>query len=81
MMNKINLKNSKLVFGMEKDYCVKCGSENIKTVKKSLGFKLSNPRAVRIEQECEECQDCSDTYLTKEQIKELSGKINLKIKK
>lgn len=66
------------MFGVEKDYCVRCGSENLKTVKKTLEFKLPNPKTVRIEQECEECQECNDTYLTKKQIKELSEKIKQK---
>lgn len=62
---------------MKRDYCVRCGSENIKTVKKKMEFKLPNPGTLKVEQECRECQECSDTYLTKSQIKDLSKKIKI----
>lgn len=37
---------------MKKDYCVRCGSDNIKTVKKHLEFKLPNPGTIKVDQKC-----------------------------
>jgi hypothetical protein len=62
---------------VKKDYCVRCGSEDIRTVKKLMEFKIQNPGKVSVEQECEECQDCSETYMKKGQISELSGKLKM----
>lgn len=60
---------------MKKDYCVRCGSEDIRTVRKIMEFEMPNPGKIAVEQECEECQDCSETYMKKEQVRELSGKL------
>lgn len=60
---------------MKKDYCVRCGSEDIRTVRKAMEFEMPNPGRVKVEQECEERNDCSETYMKKEQVRELSGKL------
>jgi hypothetical protein len=40
-----------------------------------MEFEMPNPGKIAVEQECEECQDCSETYMKKEQVRELSGKL------
>jgi YgiT-type zinc finger domain-containing protein len=66
---------------MKKDYCVMCGSENLKKAKRKIEFKISNPGKIEIEQRCTECQECGDTYYNKKEIKELSDKLKIEIEK
>ena len=60
---------------VKKDYCVRCGSDDIRTVKKLMEFEMPNPGKLVVEQACEECQDCSETYMNGKQIHELSEKL------
>ena len=60
---------------MKKDYCVRCGSEDIRTVKKRMEFEMPNPGKLAVEQECDECHECGETYMNRKQIRELSGKL------
>lgn len=63
---------------MKEDFCVRCGSENLKDVEKEIEIPLSNPSKIIVTQECNECQDCGEIYLNKKQIEKLSKKINEK---
>jgi len=60
---------------VKKDYCVRCGSEDIRTVKKLMEFEIPNPGKVSVGQECREYQECSETYMNRKQIHELSEKL------
>ena len=60
---------------MKKDFCVRCGSHNIKTVEKHLQFTFPNPGTLEVDQKCSECQECGETYFNDKQISELSHKI------
>jgi YgiT-type zinc finger domain-containing protein len=66
---------------MKNDFCVKCGSEDLKTHEKELKFDLHNPGIVTIKQECKECQSCGETYFNSKQIHELSIKLKAAIQK
>lgn len=61
---------------MKDDFCVRCGSHDIKTVEKRLEFTFPNPGTLKIEQKCNECQECGETYFNSEQMTELSDKIH-----
>ncbi len=63
---------------MKKDFCVKCGSDNLIDVKKEIEIPLSNPGSINVLQELNECQECGEIYFNKKQIEELSIKINEK---
>lgn len=63
---------------MKKDFCVKCGSENLIDVEKEIEIPVSNPKSIVIVQKLNECQDCGEIYFNKEQMEELSKKINEK---
>lgn len=65
---------------MKDDFCVRCGSENIKIVAKRMDFDLNNPGKISVIQECSVCQECDETYFDEKQIDELSEKINQKNK-
>ena len=58
------------------DSCVKCGSDNIKTVEKELEYNLKNPGQVMVKQECAECQECHETYFDEQQSLELARKLD-----
>ncbi len=60
-----------------KDFCVKCGSENIKLQEKEMEIKLSNPGTIHVEQACSVCQDCGDSYMDRKQISEFSKKVDI----
>mgnify|MGYP001571633875 CR=1 FL=1 len=60
---------------MKDDFCVRCGSNNIKLVDKKLQFNFPNPGTIVVVQKCNECQECGETYFDKNQITELSSKI------
>ena len=66
---------------MEKDFCVRCGSHNIKTMAKELRFELKNPGEIIIEQEGDVCQECDETYFSQKQMEEMSEKFNKEKKK
>lgn len=64
-----------MVFDMKNDFCVRCGSHDIKVVEKHLEFTFPNPGTIEVNQECNECQECGETYFSSKQITELSHKI------
>lgn len=68
------------VFGVdgmhEKDFCVKCGSENIRLQEKEMEVKFPNPGTIHVKQACSVCQDCGDSYMDRSQISELSKKVS-----
>jgi len=66
---------------MEKDFCVKCGSENLKDKVKDIELDLRNPGKITIPQKCNECQECGEIYFKKKQLREFSRKLNEAAKK
>jgi YgiT-type zinc finger domain-containing protein len=66
---------------MTEDFCVRCGSGNIKTVSKRLQFTFPNPGTVTVTEECNECQECGETYFSEGQMHELSLKLKEKTNK
>ena len=60
-----------------KDFCVKCGSENIKLQEKDIELELPNPGTVHVNQVCSVCQDCGDSYMDRDQISEFSKKVKI----
>ncbi len=60
---------------MEKDFCVRCGSDKIVTKDAKIVIELPNPGERTFIQSGSVCEDCGDTYFNNEQIKELSQKI------
>lgn len=59
---------------IEIDFCVKCGSENLKKVDKEVEFKI-NPKIVKIRQRCTECQECGEEYFNEKEMDEMSDKL------
>ena len=64
-----------MVLEMKNDFCVRCGSHNIKTIEKHLEFTFPNPGTIELDQKCDECQECGETYFSSQQMTELSQKI------
>ena len=63
---------------MNNEFCVKCGSKNLKMKEKEFTFTFPNPGTVVVKQKCEECQDCGEAYLYERQAIELAKKIDTK---
>lgn len=61
---------------MEKDLCVKCGSEDIKVKPKEFAFKVNNPGEIKVIQKCNICQECDEAYFDQKQMDELAEKID-----
>lgn len=61
--------------------CIECGSGNLKTVKKDVELKRSNPGIIRIQgMEQIQCQNCGESYFDDKQMTELTRKIDCVIK-
>jgi len=69
------------VLKVKKDFCVRCGSENLKDVNREIKLPRPNPGTMTVIQECNECQECGEIYFKKRQIEELSRKINAEKRK
>jgi YgiT-type zinc finger domain-containing protein len=68
--------NIEVGINMEKDFCVKCGSENMKTEEKEVVFELKNPGLVEVKQDGKVCQECGEAYFDEKQSDELGEKFN-----
>lgn len=66
---------------MRKDFCVKCGSEDLVIHEKEIEFNFPNPGRFAVNQECKECLSCGEIYFNSKQMNELSLKIKDAIKK
>jgi uncharacterized protein with PIN domain len=58
------------------DMCTTCGSEDIRVEEKDLEFDLPNPSKIRVRSTCMVCHECGDEYFDRNQISELSKKID-----
>jgi len=66
-----------MVKKMEKDFCVKCGAEDIREQETEIHIPLSNPHKIAVSQVGSVCHECGDAYFSLDQIKELSDKIEV----